>query len=65
VEKKTAAKRTPRPRRDDYGELINFRISGDLRRRIKIYAASRDLRLGQLLEQLFEAYIAREAKDAG
>jgi hypothetical protein len=61
MKKKTAA---DTPRRADYGEILNFRIPPGLRRRIKTYAAAHDLKLGELLQKLFEAHVAKEAREA-
>jgi hypothetical protein len=60
MKKKTAVKKTPKPRRGDC-LVIGFRVPTNFQRRFKTYAASRGLRMNQLLQQLFEA---REAQDA-
>jgi hypothetical protein len=60
--KKTAPKKTDvGSYRSDYGSVLNFRVSQDFRKRFRIFAASHDLTLSELLQQLFEA---AEAKDA-
>jgi hypothetical protein len=56
--KKTAAKKTAATRAD-YGEILNFRVWADFRRRFKTYAAAHDLKMSELLRQLFEAQEAK------
>ena len=35
---------------------LNFRVSADLRRRFRLYAAAHDLKLNALLKKVFEEY---------
>ena len=44
---------------------LNFRVSPDLRRRFKTFAAQHDLKLNELLRRAFEEYEAKHSARAG
>lgn len=44
---------------------LNFRVSPDLRRRFKTFAAQHDLKLNELLRKAFEEYEAKHSARAG
>ncbi|AOY69558.1 hypothetical protein BHE83_23530 (plasmid) [Xanthomonas euvesicatoria pv. vesicatoria str. 85-10] len=52
--------RAPAPRSDDTevanNEPLNFRVSGDFRRRFRMFAAAHDMKLNELLRLVFEEY---------
>jgi hypothetical protein len=41
---------------------LNFRVSADLRRRFRVFAANRDLKLNELLRLAFDEYEKRCGK---
>ncbi|KKO70259.1 hypothetical protein [Kerstersia gyiorum] len=41
---------------------LNFRVSADLRRRFRLYAAAHDLKLNALLKIIFEEYEDRHGR---
>ena len=43
---------------------LNFRVSPDLRRRFKTFAAQHDLKLNELLRKAFEEYEAKHSRQA-
>jgi hypothetical protein len=47
------------PERD---ETITFRVSASVKRRIRMFAASHDMRLGELLQKAFEEYEAQHGR---
>lgn len=53
--------RAPEPAADDAasGQPLNFRVSADLRRRFRMFAASHDLKLNELLRLAFDEYESR------
>lgn len=44
---------------------LNFRVSPDLRRRFKTFAAQHDMKLNELLRRAFEEYEAKHSARAG
>jgi hypothetical protein len=50
-----AAAKPPAAPSDRRTEPLNFRVSADFRRRFRVYAASHDMSLSELLEAAFEA----------
>lgn len=45
------------------GQPLNFRVSADLRRRFRMFAAAHDLKLNELLRLAFDDYERRHGGD--
>jgi hypothetical protein len=59
--KKTTRKKTAAEYDARYGSVLNFRVPQSFKREFRIYAAAHDLTLSQLLRELFEARVAKDA----
>ena len=57
---RSAATRKPSDEAND--APLNFRVSPDLRRRFKTFAAQNDLKLNELLRLSFEEYAAKHGR---